>query len=79
MKASGLDNYNLTTLYFIKFEPSLINTFVQAPFNEVTYELIGDDDGPDYFQIDDKSGKISVKKDLRAENVDFYNVSGMVP
>ena len=47
----------------------------QAPFNAVKYTLSGDDAGPQYFKINENTGQITVKSDLRAENVDFYNVS----
>jgi hypothetical protein len=46
----------------------------QGPFSEVYYSLIGDDQGPTFFAIDEKSGRITVKRDLRTENVDFYTL-----
>ncbi len=47
----------------------------EGPFKTVTYSLIGDDAAPTFFDIVSESGLINVRRDLRTENVDFYNVS----
>ena len=47
----------------------------EGPFKTITYSLIGDDATPTFFEIESESGLIKVKRDLRTENVDFYNVS----
>ncbi len=48
----------------------------EGPFKTITYSLIGDDAAPNFFEIEPEDGLIKVKRDLRTENVDFYNVSG---
>ena len=47
----------------------------EGPFKTLTYSLIGDDAAPTFFDIERETGLIKVKRDLRTENVDFYNVS----
>ena len=47
----------------------------EGPFKTITYSLIGDDAAPTFFEIESESGLIKVRRDLRTENVDFYNVS----
>ncbi len=47
----------------------------EGPFQTITYSLIGDDASPTFFEIESDSGLIKVKRDLKSENVDFYNVS----
>ncbi len=47
----------------------------EGPFKTITYSLIGDDASPTFFEIEPDSGLIKVKRDLKSENVDFYNVS----
>ena len=49
--------------------------YFQAVFKNLTYYLIGDDQGPTFFRIDPRRGLISVNKDLKSENVDYYRVS----
>ena len=46
-----------------------------GPFNTVSYSLIGDDAATSFFGVDEKSGRVTVKRDLRTENVEFYTVS----
>ena len=47
----------------------------EGPFRTITYSLIGDDAAPTFFEIEPESGLIKVRRDLRTEKVDFYNVS----
>ena len=39
-------------------------SFLQGTFERVSYEIIGDDAAPVYFQIDSQSGVISVRSSL---------------
>ena len=38
--------------------------YFQPPYNTVTFKLVGDDTAKEYFQVDAKTGQVSVKKDL---------------
>ena len=47
----------------------------QAPYNTVTYSIIGDDDAPNYFSINPASGVISVVRALTDDSASSYRVS----
>ena len=49
----------------------------QAPFNTVTYQLIGDDITPTFFSVDSSTGLISLRQgaDLRTDTQSKYTVS----
>ena len=48
---------------------------LQAPYNVVTYTLIGDDQAPNFFAIDKTTGQISVKRSLNDDSSVVYKVS----
>ena len=47
----------------------------QAPYNTVTYSIIGDDEAPNYFSINPASGVISVVRALTDDSASSYRVS----
>ena len=47
----------------------------QAPYNTVTYTIIGDDEAPNYFTINSFTGVISVSQSLLNDDSSFYRVS----
>ena len=47
----------------------------QAPYNVVTYTLIGDDQAANFFAIDKLTGQISVKRSLNDDSSQVYKVS----
>ena len=57
------------------FDINAQDSDAQGPFKTITYSLIGDDAAPTFFEIETETGLIKVRRDLRTENVDFYNVS----
>ena len=46
----------------------------QAPYNTVTYSVIGDDDAPNYFQIDSATGQIRVRQSLLSDSASQYSL-----
>ena len=48
--------------------------FLQSPFNDVTYALIGDGNSDNFFEIDEERGEISVKRELTRDGNRIYNV-----
>ena len=48
---------------------------VQAPFNQVSYAIIGDDGAPNVFSIDQISGRITITGDLTQNSQEEYAVS----
>lgn len=50
---------------------------LQAPFNQITYSMIGDDQTPSLFEINDQTGLISLRAtaDLTADSQVEYIVS----
>lgn len=60
--------------FFIHY---FILSSLQGAFSRVSYRIIGDDTASQYFSIQPETGRISVKSDLRAENIEFYSVSGV--
>ena len=49
--------------------------FDQVPYNKVTYTIIGDDNAPTYFSIDQR-GAVKVRKSLNEDDNEVYKVSG---
>ena len=45
-----------------------------TPFKELTHTLLGDDKGPTFFKIDETTGRITVKSDLKADSDTQYKV-----
>ncbi|XP_046579033.1 protocadherin Fat 4-like [Haliotis rubra] len=45
-----------------------------TPFGRITYDIIGDDSSPVYFNINPSSGLVSVTRSLSQENVDKYQL-----
>ena len=45
-----------------------------TPFRKLNFTLLGDDKGPTYFRIDENTGRIYVKTDLRADTEIQYKV-----
>ena len=46
----------------------------QSPYNDVTYELIGDGAAPFYFAIDPTSGLITIQRDISSDTTEDYQV-----
>ena len=46
-----------------------------TPFRQVAYTLLGDDKGPTFFRIDEKSGQVYVKSDLKSDGDTQYKVN----
>lgn len=46
----------------------------KEPFNQIRYDIIGDDAAPNFFRIDEKSGKISVSNNLENDGTRIYKV-----
>ena len=51
---------------------------LQKPFNDITYDLIGDDAAPSFFRIDQSSGKVLVSNNLANDGTRNYKVSSFV-
>ena len=49
-----------------------------TPFRELSYSLLGDDQGPTFFSIEEETGIIRVKTDLRSDDEIQYQV-GIIP
>ena len=47
---------------------------LQAPYNKVTYSIIGDDKAPSLFSIDER-GQVKVKSTLNEDDGEIYKVS----
>ena len=47
----------------------------QSKFNQITYRAIGDDTALNFFKVEGLTGVVTTTDDLKAENVDNYNVS----
>ena len=45
-----------------------------TPFSKLTYELLGDDQAPTFFKIDETSGRVTVKADLKADMAVVYQL-----
>ncbi len=45
-----------------------------TPFKELSYTLLGDDKGPTFFRIDERTGQVRVKADLKADGDTQYKV-----
>ena len=52
----------------------LISTHPQAPYNTVSYDIIGDDAAPTYFTINSVSGVISIGQSIASDPSDRYTV-----
>ena len=46
----------------------------KEPFNQIRYSIIGDDAAPNFFRIDEKSGRISVSNNLESDGTRVYRV-----
>ena len=49
---------------------------LKTPFNRISYTLIGDDTGPSFFELDNRTGSVKVKPqvDLAADKDTQYTV-----
>lgn len=52
--------------------------FLQAPFNTLEYDIIGDDAAPTYFSINSVSGNIFLQSSISNDASDVYYVSILV-
>ena len=51
--------------------------FQSTPFAALQYTLLGDDSGPTFFRIDNTSGRVYVKQDLKPDAATQYTVSSV--
>ena len=49
-----------------------------TPFRELKYELLGDDKGPSYFAIEPKTGRVTIRNDLKSDSDIQYQVLTLV-
>ncbi|XP_046583227.1 cadherin-23-like [Haliotis rubra] len=47
---------------------------VEFPFNNVRYDIIGDDNAPAIFQIDESSGQISLRNTFSGDGAELYRI-----
>ena len=47
----------------------------QVPFNEVHYDLIGDDLAPTFFQLNEASGDVAISRDLQLTDATNFTAS----
>lgn len=46
----------------------------QAPYNKVTYSIVGDDAAPNYFEVDGERGDVKVKTDIKSDLATDYQI-----
>ena len=52
-----------------------LNLFcTQAPYNDIRYSLIGDDNAPSFFEIDESDGNVLIKRSLNDDSAAIYKV-----
>ncbi|KAL5018733.1 hypothetical protein ScPMuIL_004455 [Solemya velum] len=54
------------------YDTDAVDDDIQAPFNTLTYDIIGDDKGSVYFRIDAGSGMVRTTSQLINDNSNFY-------
>ncbi len=69
------NRHDAEALYYLDLHSDFFSISLQAPFNTVKYAIIGHDAAPQYFHINDRTGLVAVKKDLRESTDLFYIVS----
>ena len=57
------------------YENTRMCPFLQAPFNTITYHLIQDQTAQQFFMVNERTGEISVRRDLAADQNTEYSVS----
>ena len=62
----------MTFLWIFVSHPILIH--IQAPWNVITYELVGDSTASQYFDVHPSTGGIYVKRDLRTTSIDQFRI-----
>ena len=65
------------SVYFLMIvvETFTLSIFLQKPFNELTYNMIGDDSAVRFFTVEPKTGKVTIKGNLAEEpSVVMYRV-----
>ncbi len=50
------------------------HNFFQEPYNQITFEIVGDDAAPTYFEIDPTKGEIKIKRDIKSDTETQYQV-----
>ena len=53
----------------------MILLHLQSPYNQVTYRMMGDDQSPNYFDIDSANGRITLIRSLSEGSARTYKVS----
>ena len=48
--------------------------YLQAPYQEVKYVIIGDDQAPGYFSIGENDGRITVRSSLNEDSAEVYKI-----
>ena len=56
----------------------LCMVFYQGPYQTIRYEIIGDDFVSTYFSMDEDSGEMTVKRDLRETKIEIFTVSNLI-
>ena len=49
----------------------------QAPYNEVRFSIIGDDQAPNFFRIVETTGVIELASSLNEDSAEVYRVSAL--
>ena len=49
----------------------------QEPYNKITYEIVGDDAAPTYFEVEPTRGEIKVKRDIKTDTETSYQVNAI--
>ncbi len=47
----------------------------QAPYNRVNYFIIGDDAAPNFFSVDQETGRVTIRRSLNEDSASVYKVS----
>ncbi|XP_076458558.1 cadherin EGF LAG seven-pass G-type receptor 1-like [Babylonia areolata] len=64
-----------TGLFASIFTVSALDNDLQAPYNTVTYSVIGDDVAPSFFAVNPSTGVVSVTRSLLGDSTSSYRVS----
>ena len=49
---------------------------LKSIYGKVLYRIIGDDQAPTYFKIDERDGIITIRRSLNEDSAEIYKVSG---
>ncbi len=46
-----------------------------APYNQITYSIVGDDSAPNYFAVNETSGQVKIRRDIKNDRETDYQVN----